>query len=62
MLDVNKKLQNIDHPTIDDCFVGKRIEMKFKMKEVGKKGKNKLIWCKGKVVAVKNNENDVTIK
>ncbi len=61
-LDVNEKLQAPFPPTIDEHFVGKRIEVKFEMDELDDKGKNKLIWFKGEVIVVKNNKKDVIVR
>ena len=61
-LDVNEKLQAPFPPTIDEYFVGKRIEVKFEIYELDDKGKNKLIWFKGEVIVVKNNKKDVIVR
>ena len=58
--DKNQKKQTKNPPTIDVTFIGTRIEQFWEFTEPN--GTKKLIWCKGTVVAVNNNNNKVRIK
>ena len=53
--DFDGKFQTILPPKIDKTFVGQRIQVKFEMNELDNDGQKKLIWYKGKVLVVKNN-------
>ena len=58
--DRHQKKQPTTPPTIDVDFVGTRIEQIWEFVEVD--GTSKLIWCKGTVIAVKNNNKKVRIQ
>ena len=58
--DRHQKKQPTTPPTIDVDFVETRIEQIWEFVEVD--GTSKLIWCKGTVIAVKNNNKKVRIQ
>ena len=61
--DVDENFQVITAPTIDENFVGQRIQVKFEMDELDDvTGGKKLIWYKGKVILVKTYKSSVRVK
>ena len=60
--DFDGKFQTILPPKIDETFVGLHIQVKFEMDELDSDGQKKLIWYKGKVLVVKNNNIQVIVK
>ena len=60
--DFDGKFQTILPPKIDERFVGQRIQVKFEMDELDGDGEKKLIWYKGKVLVVKNNNIQVIVQ